>query len=75
MVVPTTSINTMPHPEVHILLPEGEGGLHKKSIAKCDQLTTLNKRFLVQGPLVPPIHLSYCWKIIRAARRALGDNT
>lgn len=73
MVVPTSSKMINAHPDLHIVLPKGEGGLPKASIARCEQLTTLSKKFLIQGPLGQPIHLSYRWKIIRAVRRALGD--
>jgi mRNA interferase MazF len=75
MVVPTTSKSFAPNPDLHVNIPAGEGGLPKDSIARCEQLTTLNKRFLVEGPLGGSIHLKYRWKIIEAVRRALGDTT
>lgn len=76
IVVPTTSSkNFRPHPEVHVHIPAGEGGLAKDSYARCDQVTTLDKSLLANGPLGTPIHLSYRWKIIESVRRALGDTT
>jgi mRNA interferase MazF len=75
VVIPTTSAKISPHPDLHIQIPKGQGGLAKDSIARCEQVTTLDKRFLVKGPLADPIHISYSWKIIHAVRRALGDTT
>jgi mRNA interferase MazF len=75
IVVPTTSVKIKPHPDLHVQIPQGQGGLPKDSIARCEQVTTLDKRFLVKGPVGAPIHISYSWKIIHAVRRALGDTT
>lgn len=74
IVVPTTSTaNFRPHPEVHIHIPAGEGGLTRDSYARCDQVTTLDKSLLDNGPLGGPIHLKYRWALIEAVRVALGD--
>jgi len=74
IVVPTTSSqNFRPHPELHIHVPAAEGGLPRDSYAKCDQVTTIDKSLLERGPLGPPIHLKYRWRIINAIRIALGD--
>lgn len=76
VVVPTTSAKTFrPHPEVHVHIPAGEGGLAKNSYARCDQVTTIDKSLLANGPLGASIHISYRWKIIEGVRRALGDTT
>lgn len=74
IVVPTTSSQYRAHPELHVAIPAGEGGLTKDSYARCDQITTIDKQFLVKGPLGPPVHLRYRWKIIAAIRVAIGDN-
>ena len=74
IVVPTaSSMNFRPHPEVHLLIPIGEGGLQIDSYALCDQVTTLDKSYLAPGPLGAPIHLQYRGAIIDAIRKALGD--
>lgn len=74
IVVPTTSTpNFRPHPEYHVHIPAGEGGLPRDSYARCDQVTTLDKSLLDNGPLGAPIHLKYRWEIIEAVRKALGD--
>lgn len=75
IVVPTTSANIEPHPDLHVVIPKGQGGLPKDSIVRCEQVTTLDKRFLKEGPLGGSIHISYSWKILHAVRRALGDTT
>ena len=75
IVVPTTSsTNFKPHPELHIHVPSGEGGLLKDSYARCDQVTTIDKSLLdLQGPLGNRIHLKYRWAIVDGVRVALGD--
>jgi mRNA-degrading endonuclease toxin of MazEF toxin-antitoxin module len=76
IVVPTTSsTGFQPHPAVHVELPAGVGGLPRDSYARADQITTLDKSLLSNGPLGEEIHVSYRWKIIRAIRRAIGDTT
>ena len=49
IVVPATSANIIPHPDLHVEIPQGQGGLPKNSIARCEQVTTLDKEFLVKG--------------------------
>ncbi len=76
IVVPTTSSTNMsPHPQLHIHIPAGEGGLPKDSYARCDQVSTIDKSLLdtAKGPLGNRIHLKYRWAILDAVRAALGD--
>ena len=76
VVVPTTSSpNLKPHPEMHVHIPAGEGGLPKDSYAKCDQVTTIDKSLLdaATGPLGNRFHLKYRWAIVDGVRVALGD--
>jgi mRNA interferase MazF len=76
IVVPTTSSEQFrAHPQVHVFIPAGEGGLKKDSYARCDRVTTLDKSLLASGPLGAPIHLKYRWKLINAVRIAIGDTT
>ena len=76
VVVPTTSSQSFrPHPDVHIHIPAGEGGLPKASYARCDQISTIDKSLLSGGPLGAPVHLSYRWAMIAAIRRTVGDTT
>jgi mRNA interferase MazF len=70
IVVPLTSI-LRPAP-THVLLPAGEGGLKEDSMAKCEQITTLDKSFLVRGPFAGTIRSVFMEEIEKAIQRALG---
>ena len=48
IVVPLST--TLRQSPTHVLLKEGEGGLVKSSMAKCEQLTTIDKALLIRGP-------------------------
>ena len=61
------------HPLVHVEMPAGEGGLKTASVARCDQMTVIDKSFLAGGPLGGIIDSSYRERIIIAVRRAIGD--
>ena len=77
-VVPTTSQSLKrPHPEMHIPLPAGEGGLPKDSYANCDQVTTIDKELLdsTRGAIGKVIALSYRIAILNGIRRAVADPT
>ncbi len=74
IVVPTTSENIELNPNSHVAIAKGEGGLPKDSIVKCEQVTTLDKRFLTQGPLGAAIHRSIMWKIARAINYVIGGD-
>jgi mRNA interferase MazF len=50
VIVVPLSTNLRPAP-THVELPAGEGGLKETSMAKCEQVTTLDKTFLIRGPL------------------------
>lgn len=76
IVIPTTSAtNFRPHPEKHVHLPAGEGGLPRDSYARCDQVTTVDKSLLdlVKGPLGAPVGPTYRGKLVEAIRVAIGD--
>jgi len=48
IVIPLST--TLKQSPTHVLLESGEGGLTKNSMAKCEQVTTLDKEFLIKGP-------------------------
>lgn len=73
IVVPTTSMTTRPLLDAHVLIPAGEGGLKKSSVARCDQVTTIDKSLLESGPLGGQISETLLEKIIRAIRAAIDD--
>jgi len=72
MVVPAFS-NISAMLDVHVEIPKGEGGMPDESIAKCDQVTTIHRSLLAEGPLGERINQAIMWKIHRAVRRAMGE--
>ena len=53
IVVPlSTTLGPAP---THVLLPEGEGGLAKATMTKCEQVTTIDKSLLIRGPFADRI--------------------
>ena len=70
IVVPiSTTLRTSP---THVELTEGEGGLDLTSMAKCEQITTLNKSFLIRGPFSGTISPIMMTEVEKAIQRALG---
>jgi mRNA-degrading endonuclease toxin of MazEF toxin-antitoxin module len=51
----------------------GLGGIIHDSVLACEQLATLHKMFVVDGPLGPPVSPSPLGRVNRAIRRALGE--
>jgi mRNA interferase MazF len=49
-VVPMTTVERASFP-LRVLVQPGESGLHRHSWAKCDQVTTLEKKLLLYPPL------------------------
>ena len=54
VIVVPLSTTLRPAP-THVLLPEGEGGLAKASMTKCEQVTTIDKSLLIRGPFADRI--------------------
>jgi mRNA interferase MazF len=70
IVVPlTTTLRPAP---THVELPAGEGGLKQTSVAKCEQVTTLDKSFLLRGPFAGTIRPALMREIEKAVQRAIG---
>ena len=70
IVVPlSTTLRTSP---THVELSEGEGGLDQTSMAKCEQITTLDKSFLIRGPFSGTISPMRMTEVERAIQRAIG---
>ena len=70
MVVPlSTTLRTAP---THVQIEQGEGGLDHPSMAKCEQLTTLDKQFLVRGPFAGKIRDVSMIHVEHAIMRAIG---
>ncbi len=56
----------------HVLLDAGETGLLKPSMAKCEQITTLDKSFLTKGPFTGKISAVKIKEIEEAVKIAVG---
>ncbi len=70
VVVPiSTTLRTSP---THVELPVGEGGLDQTSMAKCEQITTLDKSFLSRGPFSGTISPIKMTEVERAIQRSIG---
>jgi len=70
IVVPlSTNLRSSP---THVLLEEGEAGLSKVSMAKCEQVTTIDKSFLLKGPFAGKISNEKMEEIERAIMIAIG---
>ena len=70
MVVPlSTTLRLAP---THVELSAGEGGLKETSMAKCEQVTTLDKSFLIRGPFAGTISASLMREVEKAIQRAIG---
>lgn len=51
----------------------GTGGIGHDSMLYCEEVTTLDRSFIVDGPLGPPVSPSLLGRVNRAIRRALGE--
>jgi mRNA-degrading endonuclease toxin of MazEF toxin-antitoxin module len=70
IVVPlSTTLRPAPTPAE---LPAGEGGLRETSMAKCEQVTTLHKSFLIRGPFAGTISRTRMQEVEKAIQRAIG---
>ena len=70
IVIPlSTSLRPAP---THVELPAEEGGLKQTSMAKCEQITTLDKSFLLRGPFAGTVSPSIMLEIEKAVQRAIG---
>lgn len=71
VVVPlTTTLRPLP---THVMIPAGAGGQRYDSMAKCEQITTLDKRFLVRGPSAGRVAAPLLEAVVRGIRRTVGD--
>ncbi len=71
IVVVPLSTNLKPSP-THVLFQEGEGGLSKASMAKCEQVTTIDKSLLIRGPFAGNVSNEKMEEIERAIMIAIG---
>jgi mRNA-degrading endonuclease toxin of MazEF toxin-antitoxin module len=52
----------------------GTGGIVHDSVLYCEEVTTLHRDYLVEGPLGPTVSQSLLGRVNRAIRRALGES-
>jgi len=71
IIVVPLSTTLRPAP-THVLLQEGEGGLSKASLAKCEQVTTMDKSLLIRGPFAGKINDEKMKEIEKAIMIAIG---
>lgn len=70
MVVPlSTTLRPAP---THVKLPAGQGGLRETSMAKCEQVTTLDRSFLIRGPFAGTVSAALMQEVEKAIQRAIG---
>ncbi len=74
VIVAPLSTTLRPAP-THVVLPAGEGGLKDTSMAKCEQVTTLDKAFILRGPFAGTISPSLMRNVENAIQRAIGIAT
>lgn len=70
IVVPLST--TLKPAPVHVKLPSGEGGLIQTSMVKCEQITTLDKSFLIRGSFAGTVSPEKMKEIEKAIQRAIG---
>jgi mRNA-degrading endonuclease toxin of MazEF toxin-antitoxin module len=56
-----------------VVLAAGTGGVDHDSVLFCDELTTLDHRFMSDRPAGPPVPGRVMKDVVYAVRRALGD--
>jgi mRNA interferase MazF len=71
VIVVPLSTTLRPAP-THVELPVGEGGLKETSMAKCEQVTPLDKSFLIRGPFAGTINPILMREIEKAIQRSIG---
>src|SRR3990170_5103533 len=71
VIVVPLSTTLRPAP-THVVLPTGEGGLQETSTAKCEQITTLDKSFLIRGPFAGAVSAGLMHEVEKAIQRAVA---
>jgi mRNA-degrading endonuclease toxin of MazEF toxin-antitoxin module len=70
IIVPlSTTLQSSP---THFRLPARAGGLTQDSMAKCEQVTTIDKIFITSGPLGGAITPAQMREVEKAVMRAVG---
>ena len=56
-----------------VSLSAGTGNLPHDSVLFCEEITTIDRDFLADGPLGLPVGTAKLQEVVRAIRRAIGD--
>jgi mRNA-degrading endonuclease toxin of MazEF toxin-antitoxin module len=57
----------------HVPVPAGAGNLPDDSLLFCEEITTIDRDFLANGPLGPPLGPRRMAEVVRAIRRSIGE--
>ena len=57
----------------HIPLAAGQGGIKKASVLFCEELTTIDRRYVARGPWGGPVDDDVLRSVVRGVRRAVGE--
>lgn len=57
----------------HVPIVAGQGGLPKDSVLFCEEITTLHRDFLIDGPLGRTVPPGLLGQVVRSIRRAIGE--
>lgn len=63
---------TLREAPTHVLLKMGMGGIRRDSMAKCEQITTLDKSLLIRGPFAGRVSDEILRMVFQAIINALG---
>jgi mRNA-degrading endonuclease toxin of MazEF toxin-antitoxin module len=56
-----------------VFVHAGTGGAPAGGILFCEEITTIDRDFLANGPIGPPISRKRMGEVVRAIRRAIGE--
>jgi mRNA-degrading endonuclease toxin of MazEF toxin-antitoxin module len=56
-----------------VVLLAGTGGIRRDSVLFCDEISTLDKDFLADGPLGAAVPEDLLDEVVRGVRRAIGE--
>ena len=70
LIIPATTI--LRAAPTHVLLRKGDGGIPRRSMLKCEQITTLPKDVVSEQALGGPLSRSLLEKVARGVLRAIG---
>ena len=70
MVIPAST--TLRSSMTHVHLREGQGGVPRECVLKCEQLTTIPKEYVLDGPLSGPLSGLVMSAVEKGVLRSIG---